>query len=264
MNHPDEQRLTEYAGGETAEPAEHAEVERHLRECAACRASFESLQRVLAAASAMSVPEPEAGYEARLWQQLRPQLEPRAARPGWREWFAPRRLALAGAMASLVLVAFLAGRFWPRPGVVPATSPEAGVTPQVRERILLVAVGDHLDRAQSVLIEISNAEPGTGTGDRDVDISRQQQRAQDLLSANRLYRQTAQHTGDTSVAGFLDELEPLLVEIANSPAKVPGADLEELQRRIAAHGLLLKVRVLTSNVHEREKAAAPAQPQNSL
>jgi hypothetical protein len=260
MNHPDEQRLIEYATGDAAEPVE---IARHLRDCAACRASFESLQRVLAAATSVAVPEPDAAYEARLWRSLRPQLEPRTARLGWREWFAPRRLALAGAMASMVLVAFLAGRYWPRPGL-PQASPEATVTPQVRERILLVAVGDHLDRAQSVLIEVSNAEPGTATAGSEVDISRQQQRAQDLLAANRLYRQTAQRTGDASVAGFLGELEPLLLEIANSPGKVPGAQLEELQRRIAARGLLLKVRVLSSNVHERERATTPPPAQHDL
>jgi hypothetical protein len=262
MNHPDEQRLIEYASGEAQEAAAIAE---HLRDCAACRTSFTSLQRVLAAATAMAVPEPDAAFEARMWRQLRPQLEPKTARAGWLSaWLAPRRLAFAGAMASLVLAAFLAGRFWPRPGAPGGGPTEANATPQVRERILLVAVGDHLDRAQSVLIEISNAQAGTGAGAKEVDISREQQRASDMLSANRLYRQTAVHTGDASVAGILDELEPLLVEIANSPSKVSGADLEELQRRIAARGLLLKVRVLSSNVHEREKATTAAQPQHTL
>jgi hypothetical protein len=269
MNHPDEQRLIEYASGDATEAVE---IARHLRDCATCRTSFESLQRVLAAA-AVAVPEPDAAYEARLWRGIRPQLEPRTESSGWRgalgAWLAPRRLAFSGAMAAMVLAAFLAGRFWPRPGITPGTTPGtaqpvASVMPQVRERILLVAVGDHLDRAQSVLIEISNAEPGTAGGAKEVDISREQQRAQDLLSANRLYRQTAQRTGDASVAGFLDELEPLLLEIANSPSKVSGTSLEELQRRIAARGLLLKVRVLNSNVHERERAATAAQPQNSL
>ena len=33
---------------------------------------------------------------------------------------------------------------------------------QVRERILLVAVGDHLDRSQMVLAELSNAPDGKG------------------------------------------------------------------------------------------------------
>jgi len=261
MNHIDEERLIAYADGDAAVADE---IVRHLDECAECRTRYESLRRVVATAAAMAVPEPDAAFESRMWARVRPDLQPKKSGLNWRDWFAPRRLAFAGGMASLVLAAFLAGRL-SRPSL-PTPSGSTGnagpseansAVPQVRERILLVAVGDHLDRAQSVLIEISNADPGAGAAAKAVDISREQQRAQDLLAANRLYRQTAQRTGDASVAGFLGELEPLLVEIANSPDKVSGADLEELQRRIAARGLLLKVRVLSSNVRERERAAVP-------
>ena len=206
----------------------------------------------------MPVPEPHPAYESRLWRTLRPQLEPRRGRASWREWLTVRRLVPAGAVAALVLAAYFAGRYAPRPGV-PVQPAAAQVRPQVRERILLVAVGDHLDRAQSVLLEISNAEPGAGNA-APVDISREQQRAEQLLTANRLYRQTAGQTGDTAVASVLEELEPLLAEIANSPGQVPASDLEELRRRIAARGLLLKVRVLGSTVRERESRAGGSAP----
>ena len=251
MNHPDEQRLMEYAAGDAVDAKA---IEQHLGECAACRDSVESVRRVVAVASAMEVPEPDAGFETRIWRGVRAELDPRPAFAGWREWFSLRRLAAATAMAVVVLAAFLAGRFWPRPevGLGPAT---AVATPQVRERILLVAVGDHLDRAQSILLEISNAEPASGTSGKTVDISREQKRAEELLGANRLYRQTALHTGDAPVADVLDELEPLLVELANGPSEVPASELEALQKRIAARGLLLKVRVVNSNVREKERAA---------
>jgi hypothetical protein len=258
MNHPDEQRLIEYAGGDAADARA---VKQHLDECAACRASVEALRRVVAAASAFDVPEPDANYEARIWRGVAPQLEPRTQGIPWREWFSIRRLAAAGAMAVLVIAAFLAGRYSPRPGVNgEGGQPESAS--RVRERILLVAVGDHLDRAQSILLEISNAEPSTGAGDKTVDISREQKRAEELLGANRLYRQTAQKTGDATVASVLGELEPLLVELANSPSEVPASELEALRKRIEARGLLLKIRVVSSNVREREKT--PAKSNNSL
>jgi hypothetical protein len=125
---------------------------------------------------------------------------------------------------------------------------------QTRERVLLVAVGDHLDRAQMVLLEISNAEPEG----KETDISHEQQRAEQLLTANRLYRQTAQHTGDAAVSSVLDELEPVLMEIAHSPSNVSKPELEELRKHIEARGLLLKVRVLDSTVRQKEKAATRA------
>ena len=256
MNHPDEQRLIEFAGGDAPGARE---VESHLAECAACRERLDAVKRVVAAACAMEVPEPDAGYEARMWQRVSTSLEPGRSWSGWREWISMPRLAFAGAIGVLVIAAFLAGRYSPRPANVPM----AAVTPQVKERILLVAVGDHLDRAQSILIEISNAEPGAGST-KTVNISREQKRAEDLLEANRLYRQTAQRTGDAPVADLLGELEPLLVELANSPSEIPASDMAALRKRIEARGLLLKVRVVSSNVHEQERAPVNTNPGNSL
>ena len=272
-NHLDERQLIDYCAGETAG---RVALEAHLRECAECRGRQQTLERVLALAVALPVPEPEAAYESRVWRALRPQLDPQAAsarrRAEHREelstlfatwggsWFSYRRLMALGAVAALVLIAFLAGRYSLRPGM-PAVPTAAQVTPKVRERILLVAVGDHLDRAQSILLEISNTEPPSGAGGAAVDISREQQRAEQLLTANRLYRQTASQTGDAAVASVLDDLEPLLVEIANGPGQLPAADLEELRRRIAARGLLLKVRVLDSEVRGREQTGASGHAQ---
>jgi hypothetical protein len=223
---------------------------------------------------ALPVADPGANYETRLWRSISPKLE----RPGidwsaWTAWLSPKRLIPIGAVAALVLAAFLAGRYWHRVepagptnltsaqpiGPAPGQSAENKNQGQVRERILLVAVGDHLDSAQSILLEISNAEAdGSGNSkNKEVDISQQQQRAEDLVSSNRLYRQTALKTGDTMVASVLDDLEPILLEIAHSPSKVSAAQLDELQQGIEARGLLLKVRVLDSTVRNRQKAATP-------
>jgi hypothetical protein len=126
----------------------------------------------------------------------------------------------------------------------------------VRERVLLVAVGDHLDRSQMVLAELVNAAPqeaGAARATASVDISDEQQSAQDLVASNRLYRQSAAQTGQTNVESVLDELEPILLEIAHSPSSVSRAQLAELKQRIEAQGLLFKIRIVESNVRERER-----------
>ncbi len=264
MKHLNEQELVEYR---YADAAERAEAAQHLHECAECRAEFERLARVLAAVDALPVPEPAANYEAQLWRALEPQLAAHKRGfdwSGWREWLALRRLVPIGAVAMLILGAFLAGRYLPgrNPGINVAGKTPQPAQQQVRERILLVAVGDHLDRAQTMLLEISNAEPdGTGNEAKggEVDISQEQGRAESLLADNRIYRQTAEHSGDSTVANVLDELEPVLMDIVHSPSKVSGGELAELQKRINEQGLLLKVRVLDSSV--RDKAKTPAPPQ---
>jgi hypothetical protein len=259
--HLNEEQLLDYRYGDLAEAKVAAE--QHLHECENCRASYESLLSVLAMVEALPVAEPGPHFEARMWNKIAPKL----TRPGfdWSKltaWMSPKHLIAYGSVAALLVAAFFAGRssLTPKvdltkaPQVADNTNANANTPGQVRERILLVAVGDHLDRAQSVLLEISNAEPGSKQNS-EVDISAQQERAQEMLVSNRLYRQTAEHSGDNAVASVLDELEPVLLEIAHSPSKVSSSELEELQRGIESRGLMLKIRVLDSTVRNKEKPA---------
>jgi hypothetical protein len=85
-----------------------------------------------------------------------------------------------------------------------------------------------------------------------VDISSERARARDLVTENRLYRQTAEETGDAGVAGVLDDLERVLVEIANGPSELTRADFDRVRERIESQGIIFKVRVLGERVRERE------------
>ena len=150
------------------------------------------------------------------------------------------------------MAAFLAGRYYPKA----ASGAQTANAGQVRERILLVAVGDHLERSQTVLLELVNAQPG-----QPLDVASERERAGDLVADNRLYRQTAARTGDTRVASVLDELEPVLMEIANGPDRLTPEEVESLRQRIEGDGILFKVRVAGSTVRHREEKAA--QPHNA-
>jgi hypothetical protein len=266
--HLNEEQLLDYRYGDLANSA--AAVGEHLHDCAQCRTSYEALQGVLAMVEALPVAEPGPHFEARVWNKIAPKL----ARPGFdwsalTAWMSPKNLVICGTVAALIVVAFFAGRISLKPSVVAPGTPQvvenksanANEPGRVRERILLVAVGDHLDRAQSVLLEISNAETSGAGSKRDqvVDISEQQERAQEMLISNQLYRQTAEHSGNNDVASVLDELEPVLLEIAHSPSKVSSSELEELQRGIESRGLMLKIRVLDSTVRNKEKPATQTQ-----
>ncbi|HYM12980.1 MAG TPA: hypothetical protein VEU62_19735 [Bryobacterales bacterium] len=250
MQHLTEDQLVLYYYGEVGDRAARGEMEEHLAACDACRASYQGLQEALAAVEAAPVPEPLEPYGALVWQRLEPQL-PKRGGSRWSGIFEWRRWAAAGAMAALVTAAFLAGRFWPRPpGPRGGAQQAAANASDVHERILLVAVGDHLERSQMVLIELANAR-GTGP----VDISAEQQRAEDLLDSNRLYRQTAASAGEAGMASVLDDLERVLLEIAHSPSQISAQELDELRRRIESQGILFKVRVIGSNVRAREQEA---------
>lgn len=259
MPHATEEQLVHYRYGDVDE-TERRTIDEHLRACASCRDSLGVLEGVLAAVDAAPAPERGADYAQDVWQRLAPRLavKPEASRvSGWSaifrpaEWLRVRPWAVAGAMAALVVAAFLLGRFWPRPATPSVAQSSQPAPAAVRDRVLLVAVGDHLERSQMVLVELENAR-GTGP----IDISAERDRAEDLVAANRLYRQTAARAGEAGVANVLDELERVLVEIAHSPSEVSQAQLEELRHRIEAQGILFKVRVIDSQVKQRERTSA--------
>ena len=245
MNHlTEEQFILYYYGEGDGSPA----VRAHLDSCEACRAEYASLQRVLNVVDSAPVPERDANYGAQVWNRLK--LWDRPPGLSWLRlsWWPAPRWAAAALVAALVVAAFLAGRYYSKANLATQTA-NAG---QVRERILLVAVGDHLDRSQTVLLELVNAQPG-----QPLDVASERERAGDLVAENRLYRQTAARTGDTRVASVLDDLEPVLLELAHGPDRLTAEEVENLRQRIEGDGILFKVRVVGSTVRHREEKAAP-------
>ena len=234
MNHISEEQLVLLYYGESTEPAA---INQHLAECEACRSEFRTLQLVLNTVDSAPVPERGAEYGNVVWQRIEKRLGRRKRRRFSQWWI------WAPAMAALLVSAFLAGRLTHKP-----SAPELAKNQQIRERILLVAVGDHLERSQMVLAELSNAPDRKGK----LDISDERAMASELVDDNRLYRQTARSTGDTAVANVLDDLERVLIEIAHSPNELSSGQLEDLRQQIEERGLLFKVRVLGSKVREQE------------
>jgi hypothetical protein len=116
----------------------------------------------------------------------------------------------------------------------------------------VVALGEHLERSQAVLIEIVNA-PANG----DLDVTSEQARAAQLLAANRLYRQTASRGSEPAVASVLEELERLLLDVAHGPSHLTPEDLALLRQRIDQKGVLFRVRVIGANLRERGELPGP-------
>jgi hypothetical protein len=258
MNHLSEEQLILHYYGEEGDPLA---AEGHLEECEECRSLYGSLQRVLNVVDSLPVPQRGPEYGAQVWKRIEGRLPRRRGIFGLSGAMpAPWRWAAASAVFAMLLVgAFLAGRFYPQ-GRKPSQAgmPVLQADSQTGERILLVAVGDYLERSQMVLIELANANPKAS-----LDISSEQERAADLVSESRLYRQTAAHTGDTAVASVLDDLDRVLMEIAHAPSRLSPGELEKLRQRLEAEGILFKIRVLGSTVRNQEEPAAGTAPATS-
>jgi len=255
MNHPSEEQLVLFHYGEAAN---HDEVAGHLGACDSCRVHYQALQRVLAAVDSLPALERADNYGQEVWRQLRPRLAERAVHARGRSseflrLFRYPRWALAGALGLLLLGSFLVGRFSSREPMSPPVARRLAqpVSPPARERVLLKEISDHLERSQMALIELINSKNNGA-----VDVSMEQILARELVAINRLFRRAAADAGEPGTANILEELETVLVEVANGPPKLSETEFAVLRQRIDSGGLLFKVKVLTAEMREKEQDTA--------
>ncbi|HZD49827.1 MAG TPA: hypothetical protein VE178_13890, partial [Silvibacterium sp.] len=229
-----------------------AETERHLKACAACARSFAELRRDLDGVKPLAPPARGEGYGEQVWQTIRVSL-PVYERPrrGWTLAQLWKPLTWAATCALLIVAAFFAGRQWQRkqtPAVAVTPSVNGTIDPQARQRVVIVVLGDHLDRSERLLVELNHAEDAAMAAPL-------QSEARELLATNRLVRQSASQAGDPEVEASLDRLERFLVELANEPDGLSEADLKRLREEMNTDGLLFDIRVLRSHVMEQQGTA---------
>ena len=242
-----------------ARTAEHG-IEEHLEACAECGASWRQLRRVMEAIDAATVPEPGPSFERTVWARLAPELVHETPASRISGWFSAPRLVMAGSVAAILLVV-TALRFMP--GVAPAAVPETmadGAAGAHREQVMLTAVSDHIEQSQVVLVELANAAPGASR----VDVSLERDAADELVSAGRLYRETAVETGNLQLAALLEELEMVLIDIARGPEALSADQLSAIRARIEQQELIFKLQVLGADVKARRQSATQIKPQRTL
>lgn len=234
----DEELILYYYG----ESADAEEIGLRLESSPESQRRFESLKRLLNAVDESQVPERSADYGSKVWRRLAPRLErKRSTEWNWDLRRPRREWALAAAMMLLLVVAFAAGWLWPRQG----GDQLAGISSEGRERILLMTVANHLERSEMLFLELVN-----GAENGEVDLSVERQLAGELRDQGRLYRLAASQAGKTDVAALLEQLEVVLVELANGPEAVPSTTLGELRVRLDEGDILFKVRVVGTRLRQ--------------
>jgi len=204
MTHLTEQQLVECYYGQ---------ADSHLETCLACKDEYRELCLVLNAMNDLPVPEPP----PYTWKERR----------RWHAWM------LAPVFAAGLIAAFFTGRV----STKPIPQPIATVAESARERVLLVALGAHLERSQMVLLELANA-------DRE-DFEQSRLRARALIGDNRIFRQTTSFAGDRGYTELLDELDRLLTGVANTQSQLWSPASEQIEQ------LLFKIRVTDSNLQRK-------------
>ena len=243
MWHPAEDELIEHLIGD-GDAAARRRIDAHLLTCAECRRVGDEITGALTLVDT-SVPEPPAGFERVMWARVQQGIarDARGSLWSWRHWVP------AGALAATAIVGIaLANQ--PAPG-----EPAAGTSAEVAalaadaqteslSRVLYTALDSHFQQTEMLLIELRNS------SDRD-SLDYEQLTADELVSAGRLYRQTAEYAGRHRLVQMLDELEPLLTEVARGPERMAAPEREWLRSKIDDDALLFKVRAAASDVRER-------------
>jgi len=253
MNLPSDDDLVLYYYRDGLNSAQLAHIEGALRTSAELRARHARIEHALALLDALPVPQADADLGARLWQRLAPQLHARAPVPrkAWRQrWFAllapafaPRLAWATTAVLALALgIGFLAGRH---------SAPEPDALAQTRAdkaamRVLDAYVAGHLRATEGVLLTASNSDSAQLLdGNREL--------ATALVESNRLYARAAEHAGDLRLAGFLRELEPVLLSLANRSPSTPLQPDEGLRDYLRETDLLFQVRATQARLDRNQE-----------
>ena len=236
MNHFTEEQMIEHRFHQPI-----AGLEDHLKTCPECAASYAVLESEVAALRQAPTPARDASYGQQVWNSISPSLAVYAPQP--RRWLGVGlRMGLVYATACAVLVtgAFFAGRRWERrkENSVAQSSPD-----QNKQKVILVVLGNHLDRSERLLVELKHAD---GASAETVAPIRDEART--LLAANRVCRKDAAQIGDPALAGALDHLDALLTELSSQQEPLDAATISRLQSEMNSDSLLFEVRVLRSKM----------------
>ena len=213
------------------------------------RLRYTQLQRMLHEIDAGPALEPDPEFTQRIWQRLATQLDRAPVRKPlrWRAWFAAGfapRLALAATLliAFAVGIGYYAGRI---------TAPQPDEIAQARAnaraaRVLDAYVAEHLRSTEGLLMTAANSDNAELlAGNRAL--------AQSLVDSNRLYALAAARSGNTRLADFLRQLEPVLLELANQPADASIQSFDGLRDYLRKTDLLFQVRATQARIEPADR-----------
>jgi len=223
-----------------------AEIDAALRASDALRARYAELQRTLHAVDAGSAIEADAGFTQRVWRRLEQRIDANSPAPAHNDWrtrlrdllqslLSPRFALAATCMLALAVgIGYYAGRS-------SATHENA-----MAARVLDAYVAEHLRATEGLLLTAAN------TDNNDLHASNSDVAAT-LVESNRLYAAAAARAGNTRLADFLRQLEPVLIDLANQPADASIQSRDGLRDYLRKTDLLFQVRATQARIDSAGK-----------
>ena len=254
-------------------PKEEQRLEAHLEACSACRLLVHEMEATLQITAARIRPQPSAVY----WEGYYERLEARRRREERRserasrltEWLrVPGRLNLAVLMpaprwayqlsgaAALLAVGVLIG--WLLFGSGSADAPGIAEGPPGEAPVQAVSLneraGRYLDRSKVLLLGLVNMDPGEQEP-LPLSLASQQQVARELIDESNALKTDLAGSDERLMRALIDDLEVILLQIANLEASSDLPAIEMVQRGVDRRAILLKI-----NLTEMRRSEAALQP----
>ncbi|HJS23198.1 MAG TPA: zf-HC2 domain-containing protein [Pyrinomonadaceae bacterium] len=177
-----------------------------------------------------ATPEPSKQPEAKASPEPAKENEQQPA-PNKSEENTPRRAPSSPAKRPLVRE--------PKPGEQFASIPD--VPERVRSADAETMTAMHFEKSETLLRAFRNARLDESGGAAEVSYERK--RAQQLIMQNMMLRREADAAGDVQISSLLESLEPILIDIANLPAKPDKDAVRAIRERVERKNIVALLQV---------------------
>ena len=249
-------------------------LEAHLEACPACRALVREMEATLQVTAARTRPEPSAAYWEGYYERLKDRMRRQERRPNkagrLAEWLrAPGRLnisflmpaprwayQLSGAVALLavgVLIGWLL--FGGRAAEAPRIAEEPPVETPVQPVSLDQRTDRYLERSKVLLLGLVNLDPNEQEA-VSLSLAHQQRVARELIDESNALKTTLTGADERLMRVLIEDLEVILLQIANLEAGYDLPAIEMVQRGVDRRAIMLKINL--TEMRRSDAALAPA------
>jgi len=127
----------------------------------------------------------------------------------------------------------------PKPGEQFASIPSASDPVRSADAQTMTAL--HFEKSETLLVAFRNVrmnEPGAAA-----EVAYERKRAQPLVLQNMMLRREAEASGDVQISSLLENLEPILIDIANLPDKPDKDAVRVIRQRVERKNIVPLLRV---------------------
>ena len=248
-------------------PDQQKQFEEHLSQCSQCAAEYERLSWTLKVMDQRELPDVQPDYWQDYWARLSERLPDRPRKivwPEWRSWLpplaVPGRPALVPVAAALLLIA--TGIFIGRTTILRVPGQGAPMQATVFDPGLIAEFNDlassYLERSKIVLMGLNNFNPRLDDPNA-LNISSHRHLSQEVLRQGRALRNHQVATADPRLQFLIDEIERVLLQVANSGGDDPMWTIRMAQEGIDKNSILLRITLV--EIEPTEIPAVEEEPQ---